>query len=96
MVSIKLLEKLEDNGVTTVATLRLLVYLKEPRSFVEIENVIGLDGSTVRKFIKRSSGLVKRVKIHAAGHRHEGNPQVKLNLTKKGMGLIETLINPKP
>ena len=83
------LQQLQDQGVTTLAMLRVVMFLHIERSFDDIFAATGVDRSSVRRFMLKYPTLIKKNQHPASGQ--PGHPPVRLALSAKGHRLIRAL-----
>jgi len=89
----KVLSELFDEGIASIAALKVLNYIRIPRRYEDIHRETGIDRTVVRKMINRSPGLMKKVPLPVNDeNRERGKPPVAIVATERGKQLIDKLI----
>jgi hypothetical protein len=89
---IKALDALDEIGVKSLSCLKAIIYLNTPRSVNDIESATGFERSSLRKFMIRNPGLIKKRLVKNAGTRRAGNNIVEYTLSAKLKMLIKPLL----
>ena len=92
-----LLVELLDEGVSSIAALRLLVFVRHPRRFSEIEEMIGTERTVVNRMVSRCPGLLKKIQLpQHVWNRERGKPPVAIVATDRAQRLLKNLLISAP
>lgn len=92
-----LLVDLLDEGISSIAALRLLIFVRHPRRFSEIEEVIGTERTVVNRMVSRCPGLLRKVQLpQDEWNRGRGKPPVAIVATDRAQRLLKNLLLSAP
>ncbi|SEG89403.1 hypothetical protein SAMN05444390_11213 [Marinobacterium lutimaris] len=88
-----ILVELLDEGISSIAALRLLVFVRHPRRFSEIEEFIGTERTVVNRMVSRCPGLLKKIQLpQDEWNRERGKPPVAIVATDRANRLLKNLL----
>lgn len=92
-----LLVDLLDEGISSIAALRLLIFVRHPRRFSEIEEAIGTERTVVNRMVSRCPSLLKKIQLpQHVWNRERGKPPVAIVATDRAQRLLKNLLLSAP